>query len=101
MAVRQEFEYIVVGLGGIGSAAAHRGRAMHARLARQHGATLLENTPVTAITPLSDGVEVTTPQATYRCRRLVLAADAWTNRLLAPLGVQLPLIMTQEQVSYF
>ena len=85
--------------GGIAPAA--KGTALHARLARQHGATLLENTPVTAITPLSDGVEVTTPQATYRCRRLVLAADAWTNRLLAPLGVQLPLTLTQEQVTYF
>ena len=31
----------------------------------------------------------------------MLAADAWTNQLLAPLGVQLPLTITQEQVTYF
>jgi sarcosine oxidase len=85
--------------GGIAPAA--KGTTLHARLARQHGATLLENTPVTTITPLADGVEVATPQAKHRCRRLVLAADAWTNQVLAPLGVQLPLTLTQEQVTYF
>jgi sarcosine oxidase len=74
---------------------------LHAERARAHGATLLENTPVTAIRPIADGVEVTTPEATFRCRRLILTVDAWTNRLLAPLGVQLPLTITQEQVTFF
>jgi len=46
------------------------------RLARRHGATLRENTPVTRITPLTDGVEIATVDATYRCGFLVLAADA-------------------------
>jgi sarcosine oxidase len=32
---------------------------------------------------------------------VVLAADAWTNALLAPLGGELPLTVTQEQVTYF
>ncbi|HWE60083.1 MAG TPA: N-methyl-L-tryptophan oxidase [Chloroflexota bacterium] len=73
----------------------------HLNLARAHGATLLDNTPVTAITPLDDGMEVVTPEATYRCRRLVVAADAWTNEVLAPLGVKLPLTWTQEQVAYY
>ena len=56
---------------------------------------------MTAIAPLDDGVEVTTPVTAYRCRRLVLAADAWTNRLLAPLGLHLPLTLMQEQVTYY
>src|SRR5437764_29125 len=115
---KREFEYIVVGLGGIGSAAAYRlacragdevlgivpaSEAMqtHARMARAHGATLLERSPVTGIRPLAGGVEVTTPDGDYRCRRLVLATDAWTNRLVAPLGLRLPLTMTQEQVAFF
>jgi sarcosine oxidase len=74
---------------------------LHAERARSHGATLLENAPVTGITPIADGVEVTTPEANYRCRRLILAVDAWTNRLLTPLGTRLPLTITQEQVTYF
>ncbi len=73
----------------------------HLRLARQHGATLLENTPVTSIEPFTDGVTVVTPGATYRCRRLIVTADAWTNQLLAPLGAALPLTWTQEQVTYY
>ncbi len=73
----------------------------HQRLARQHGATLLDNTPVTALRPLADGVEVATPGGTYRCRRLVVASDAWTNELLRPFGVKLPLTSTQEQVTYY
>jgi len=85
--------------GGIAPA----GKCMQAqlRLAREHGATLLANTPVTSIAPFDGGVEVVTPSAIYRCRRLVLTADAWTNELLAPLGAALPLTWTQEQVTYY
>jgi len=32
---------------------------------------------------------------------VVLATDAWTNELLAPLGLELPLTVTQEQVAWF
>jgi sarcosine oxidase len=42
-----------------------------------------------------------TTDATYRTPRVVLAADAWTNALLAPLGHRLPLTITKEQVTYF
>jgi len=84
-----------------GFAPAHKCNVAHQRLARRHGATLLENTPVTAIAPLPDGIEVTTPGATYRCRRLVVTADAWTNEVLRPLGVHVPLTCTREQVSYY
>ena len=33
--------------------------------------------------------------------RVVLAADAWTNQLLARFGRRLPLTVTKEQVTYF
>lgn len=84
-----------------GIAPARKGNAAHLRMARQYGATLLDNAPVAAIKPLADGAEVVTADATYRCRRLVLTTDAWTNRLIEPLGLHLPLTMTQEQVTYF
>jgi sarcosine oxidase len=32
---------------------------------------------------------------------VVLATDAWSNELLAPLGCPLRLTVTQEQVSWF
>ena len=41
------------------------------------------------------------PDATYRTGRVVLAADAWTNELLASFGRRLPLTVTKEQVTYF
>ncbi len=84
-----------------GLAPAARCNAAHLRLACQHGATLLENTPVTSIAPVDDGMEVTTPERTYRCRHLIVTADAWTNEVLQPLGVRLPLTWTQEQVTYY
>lgn len=84
-----------------GIVAARKGVLAHARLARANGATLRENVPVIAITPREDGVEVVTSEETYRARRLVVAADAWTNTLLAPLGIRLPLTLMEEQVSYF
>src|SRR5207245_1771338 len=58
-----------------GIAAAGKCMKAHLRLARHYGATLRDNTPVTAIRPLPGGVEVVTPSATYRARRLVVTAD--------------------------
>ena len=73
----------------------------HAELARAHGATLLEHTPVTAVAISEDEVEVAAGERRFRGRKLVTAADAWTNEVLAPLGASLPLRVTQEQVTYF
>ncbi len=75
--------------------------ATHAELARRHGATLLERKPVTSIV-VSDGeLEVAAGDTRFRGRKLIVAADAWTNEVLAPLGARLPLRVTQEQVTYF
>src|SRR2546426_282593 len=70
----------------------------HRRLAREHGATLLSNARVSAIRTSGGEVQVDTDNGRYQCRRLVLAADAWTNELLGHLGLHLPLTTTQEQV---
>jgi sarcosine oxidase len=85
--------------GGIVPAA--RGTQLMRRLAIRHGATLLPNTPVTAIRDRGGPVEVTTAETTFRAGRLLLCADAWTGDLLAQLDAELPLVVTQEQFSYF
>ncbi|HEV3399909.1 MAG TPA: N-methyl-L-tryptophan oxidase [Actinomycetes bacterium] len=85
--------------GGIVPAA--RGTQLMQRLATGYGATLLDRSPVTAVHDLGGAVEVATAGATFRAGRLVLCADAWTGGLLAQLGTDLPLVVTQEQFSYF
>ena len=80
---------------------ARRSIATHVALARYHGATVLDNTRVLALTPTSEGVEVATSAGIFQARRVVVAADAWTNQVLAGVGVQYPLTVTQEQVTYF
>lgn len=75
--------------------------AQHQRMARLHGATLLENSPIVTIKCLDDGHIVRTPDQTYTCKKLVIAGGPWSNRLLKQFGMELPLTITQEQVSYF
>ena len=84
-----------------GIVAAARANAAHLRLAREHGATLLDQTPVTGILSDEGSFVVETPDSAYRCEKVIIAADAWTNTLLERLGVTLPLTVTLEQVTYF
>ena len=85
--------------GGIAPAA--RATEMHQRLADEHGARLMSSTPVDALQPADGEVAVTAGGETYRARRVVIAADAWANELLTPLGITLPLTVLREQVTYF
>jgi monomeric sarcosine oxidase len=79
-----------------------RGNAAHQRLAREAGASLLEQARVRAIrdhggeltVELEDGRRFTTGS-------VVVATDAWTNELLEPLWQPLPLTVTREQVTWF
>ena len=84
-----------------GIAPAARCNATHVRMARKHGAVLVDETPVKSIMADRNEVEVMTKEATYRCRKLVVAAGPWSNSVLANFGVTLPLTVTQEQVTYF
>jgi sarcosine oxidase len=85
-----------------GIADPERGNAAHQRLAREAGAELVERARVTSIRDnageleltLDDGRRVTTGA-------VILAADAWTNELLAGLGRELPLTVTREQVTWY
>jgi sarcosine oxidase len=81
---------------------AGRGTATMQRLARSHGARLVDEGPVTGLADRGHaGVEVRVGATSYLSRRVVLAVDAWTNHLLAQLGTTLPLTVTREQVTYF
>jgi sarcosine oxidase len=84
-----------------GIAMAARGNAAHLRMARAHGATLRDQAPVERLRAVGGEIEVTAGGATYRCRRLVIAAGAWSNGALTHFGVHLPLRVTKEQVTYF
>lgn len=70
-------------------------------LARARGATILDNTPVRQLVPTADGVEIVTDTAVFTARQVIVAADAWTNEVLRETGTQIPLVITQEQVTYF
>jgi sarcosine oxidase len=80
---------------------AGKANATHVALARARGATILENTPVRSVRVAGDGVEVETAEGTFGGRRLIVAAGAWTNKVLRHVGVELPITCTQEQVTYF
>ncbi len=84
-----------------GIAPAIRCNAVHVRMARAYGATLRDGAAVTAIRDLDGEIEVLAGGTTYRCRKLVIAAGAWTNNLLFHFGRKLPLTITQEQVAYY
>jgi sarcosine oxidase len=85
-----------------GLADPNRANAAHQRLAREHGATLLDRTPVRALRDRGGAIEIETAGGgTFLAGQVVLAADAWTNELLASLGRQLPLTITREQVTYY
>jgi sarcosine oxidase len=83
----------------------NRANVAHQRLARAHGATLLDNARVTGVRENGGEIDLTVnvsgSTVTYRTALLVLATDAWTNDLLGQLHRQLPLTITQEQVTYF
>lgn len=84
-----------------GIASPNKGNAAHLRLARLYGATIRDNAPVTGIRNLGGELEVAAGGLTYRCQKLILTVDAWSNQLLAYFGLNLPLTVTQEQVTYF
>jgi sarcosine oxidase len=84
-----------------GIAMAARANATHQRMARSYGARLLERVHVSDIRADGGEIRLEVNGVTYRCRRLVIAAGAWSNQVLRSFGARLPLTVTQEQVTYF
>lgn len=81
--------------------AARRSVGAFASLARRHGAILSEGQTVRQIIPSSSSVQVRTDQGTYRAGSLVLCAGSWMGSLLKQLGIDLPLKVRQEVVTFF
>lgn len=83
---------------------AHASRTVTAMqyLARSYGAVLKDRTEVTSLVPQEGhGVIIKTTKGDFRVRKAILASDAWTNKLLSPLGAEIPLRISQEQITYF
>jgi sarcosine oxidase len=79
-----------------------RSVATHLALARGHGAEVHGEVAVREIRPRADGVEVVTDGDTVLAERVVVCAGAWTRRLLQEsLDVDLPITLSQEQITYF
>jgi len=84
-----------------GIAMAARANAAHQRMARAHGATLIDRTPVDRVRSIDGEVEVSAGGDQYRCASLLIAAGPWSPKVLGDLGTSLPLEVTREQVTYF
>lgn len=84
-----------------GIAPAARCNAAHLRLAKAYGVVVQENERVTAVQDSGAEITVITDRARYQCRYLLITGGAWSNEALAHFGRQLPLTVTQEQVTYF
>jgi sarcosine oxidase len=80
---------------------AGKANAVHRALARRHGAAIRDRLPVRAIRSTERAVEVVTDEGVFAAEHVVVAAGAWTNSVLATLGITWPLTVTQEQVTYF
>ena len=83
-----------------GIAMASKANAAHRRLAREHGATLMEDSVVGAIREIDGEVEIEVGGKSIRVGSLIVAAGAWTAPVLAGLGFRVPLEVTLEQVVY-
>ena len=69
-----------------------------ARGARNNGAKLVENCPVTEIlTENGKLVGVRTAQGDVMCEKLVLCCGQWTRELAATIGVTVPLVSVEHQ----
>ncbi|MEP6814954.1 MAG: FAD-dependent oxidoreductase, partial [Marmoricola sp.] len=81
---------------------AGRGTRVMQEQARRHGADLREHSPVLSVRDLgAGGLEVEIASGPLSCHGLVVCADAWSNDVLSGLGVEIPLEVTLEQVTYF
>jgi len=84
-----------------GIVAASRANAAHRRLALARGADLRDGTRVLGIAEdPGSAFTVETDRGAFASHALVIASDAWTNEVVKPFGVALPLRISQEQVVY-
>ena len=80
---------------------ADRALAAEVASARAAGGELAEGERVVRIDAHAQGVSIVTEIRQIAARAVVVAAGAWARELLAPLGVELPVVATRETVSYY
>lgn len=79
-----------------------RANAAHLALARALGTTVVSDAQVRRIVDGPGGdVTVVTDAGEFVTGSLVVCAGSWTEPLLAPLGMRMPITLSQEQVGYF
>jgi sarcosine oxidase len=79
-----------------------KGNAGHQQLAQRHGATILEHCRVEEIRPISPTTtQVITEKGVFECEKLIITAGAWSQRLIEQVGLDLGLVVTREQVTYY
>ncbi|MFT4122237.1 MAG: N-methyl-L-tryptophan oxidase [Microbacteriaceae bacterium] len=78
-----------------------KAHAVHTTLARKGGVEFLEECRVEALHPSDTGVEVVTSAGVFTAGQVSICVASWTNDLVDPLGVRLPLRLTHEQVTYW
>lgn len=76
------------------------GTATMQQLATDAGAVLRATSPVREVRAVAGGVEVVLDNDVVRADTAIVTADAWADRLLAGAGIDLPLQVTREQVTY-
>jgi len=81
--------------------AADRCVSAFAALARGLGASIVEGEAVQQVRPVSGGVEVRTEKGTYSAGGVVLCAGSWMQALLRQLGIELPLTVRKEHLTYY
>lgn len=100
-AMRLEEDEVALFEPSMGFARASRCVRAAVEIARKLGARILEETVVAGIEADGAGVVVTTEGGEkFRADRLLIAAGAWTQPLLASLGVSLPLVVTRQVVIH-
>ena len=79
-----------------------KGNAAHQQLAQGHGATILEHCRVEEIRPFSPNkTQVITDEGIFECEKLIITAGAWVQHLMDQVGLDLGLVVTREQVTYY
>jgi len=84
-----------------GVIAASKVIASQAHLASLAGAEFRYGVKVRSISPGPDGVEVVVEDGSITSERAVVGAGAWTRQLAQTAKIELPLLVTKEQVAYF
>jgi sarcosine oxidase len=74
--------------------------SVHQQLAEARGVKIITQTKVVKLEKISAGMKVHTSVGTYQCRKVIVTAGAWLNQVLSSTNVQIPVGVTQEQVTY-